>query len=994
MNAGFSIVLLLLVLVMLCLLPLSCLNKSTSLIDLQEAILTAQTQSQRDDVLHDLKNYYLNTTIPDSVIQQVNDTVDESILLDKTQPIPGQLELSDSSDFDIEARLTELIPFLMQKRCREETDQFEFGLERARRLAILIKDETLQNYWSGLLSWMADMQVYEARYWLIARHSDQLCRNNRRLNYVLAEQFAMYGLQLASEIPDIRIQLDLKQRLLIILFQYRSLQDLSYPLFEESRIAASQSGYHLRETGFLFNHAEALYTAGKYIKADAMYTATVLKARRYERVPQIDWYEKSGLIGLAGVKMRIGAYKECLSICNRTNEMDLDTNQRCAVHSIAGITYLYVGSWDRAESEYRKTVKINMQQGNYINMGNAYRNLGLLFYRLSEYAKASFYFEEALESLENLPVKVNHKKGKWLINLAEARSELGDMDNCLELMKEAEELIQDLLLPTTKGELLLSMGRLNQKLNQHEEALVQFQLALNLYEKNGLFREGLDTRILMGQSMIKMNLLHEAEDLLREAAKKATSVGDMQSLIEAQGILAEVIHRQGNYTQAIRTSNRMMQNFERISLGIENLDNLTLYQHRMFPYLKNSVLYEIRNGRVDSAFVKLDYLKAHIIKKQVQLSSQSGYKRKRESYALSKIKEQLLPGNILISHFVTEDSLYAFMLHPDTLQLFSAPIDNKKMRRSCAKLRELIQDTPEVFRLASSDSTISHYTKYRQVSEWLYDRLFAWPELLKKLSQSETTYIVPDDCLYRVPFQSLRSSKNTALIEQTALVTLPSAELLISTPDSISEAPRLLLSADEAFPGTGTFLKHVTHLFDDVIQLAVADSLPVWEEIISELDKPYDICVLLGHSEPDTLLPDSSIFYLSFYSGKEKVENRVEVTLHQLKRIDWSNKSLVFLIGCETAYGKIYQGSGLAGIQRCLLNRGARRVLASHWQIDSHSALLQMQDFFDVWMQDKNAARALQSVQIKTLRNLKSDPYFLFPHPFFWASFSLSQIVP
>ena len=971
---------------------LSCLEKPTTLIDLQREILVARTDNERQAVLNRLNAYYLNQSIPDSIVQQVEIGVTSKIDAAKPLSAPDTNVEADSNVYVIEDRLSDWIRFLMIARSRSDDAVFKRGLSHAINLTSRIKTEPSFQYWQDLIKRISGINREEARSWLGAREAERLCRLTTSSDYKTAELYGCYGLQRVNHFPDARTQLDIKQRLLVILRKHRGFKDLSYPLFEESRLAARLIGYHLRETGFLFNHGEALFSAGRYTAAAELFRAVILKSQKYDRVPQIDWYHKSGLLGLAKISRRQGYYRKCLSLCEQAKKMDLDTGQNIVLHNTAGITYLYLGNVDKAEKEYLETIKIARAHGDHYNESVTLRNLGLLFFRLSEYDKASHYYEQAITSLELSNIDESQHRGRWLINLAESKAELGELDACMRLMQRAEELIQDMSLPTVKGELLQSIGRLNQKLANHEQALVQFGSAIRLYDQNGLFREGLDTRILMGQSLIRLKMFPEARKILSKTLEKATQFDDIQSRIEAMGLLAEVAYQQGDRAAAILQSNRMIRDVDFMSRNFQDLDNLTFYQHKMFPYLKNSVLYEIRLGRIDSAFIKLDHLKARVAKKQQGLNTGDSIHKADLAPDLQSIQSALLPNRILISYFLVPDTLYAFVLTSDSLSLFRSPIHYPAFERSCRQYNRAIHVTPQMYKYHQKDSTEFHYRKTRLLSTRLFSRLFGWPDLLTTLRNAEITYVIPDDCLHKIPFQCL-SSDQDYLINQTAVVTLPSAVFLNSNPTPIDRNPRWLISADSDFRGTKHLLESIHKQNSEPVVLTVRDSLRVQEEMVDELSRGSDLCLLIGHCKPDTLLPDSSTFLLSVHSQSEKKDQRIELSLYDLKRVDWSNTNLVCLVGCETASGKIYQGSGLSGIQQSLLNRGAQRVLASHWQIDAETALSQMTDFLDLWSKNRDAATALQQIQRKAIARFQGDPYFGNPHPYFWGSFCLAQTV-
>ncbi|MDY7095593.1 MAG: CHAT domain-containing protein [Acidobacteriota bacterium] len=93
---------------------------------------------------------------------------------------------------------------------------------------------------------------------------------------------------------------------------------------------------------------------------------------------------------------------------------------------------------------------------------------------------------------------------------------------------------------------------------------------------------------------------------------------------------------------------------------------------------------------------------------------------------------------------------------------------------------------------------------------------------------------------------------------------------------------------------------------------------------------------------------------------------------------------LVVLSGCRTALGQQVQGAGLMGLTRGFLHAGARRVLASLWQVQDRATTELMEHFYRAHLVDhKPPAAALAEAQ----RSLAQDPRWR--DPYHWAVFVL-----
>jgi CHAT domain-containing protein/tetratricopeptide (TPR) repeat protein len=94
---------------------------------------------------------------------------------------------------------------------------------------------------------------------------------------------------------------------------------------------------------------------------------------------------------------------------------------------------------------------------------------------------------------------------------------------------------------------------------------------------------------------------------------------------------------------------------------------------------------------------------------------------------------------------------------------------------------------------------------------------------------------------------------------------------------------------------------------------------------------------------------------------------------------------LVVLSGCQTALGKEFRGEGLVGLTRGFMYAGARRVLASLWQVNDRATAELMKRFYQHMLGAKRLtpAAALRQAQLELMK----DPRWR--APYYWAAFTL-----
>ena len=205
---------------------------------------------------------------------------------------------------------------------------------------------------------------------------------------------------------------------------------------------------------------------------------------------------------------------------------------------------------------------------------------------------------------------------------------------------------------------------------------------------------------------------------------------------------------------------------------------------------------------------------------------------------------------------------------------------------------------------------------------------------------------------------------------------------------------KVLVCADrEEFPKADELVKYIKTKFPLAEEMIINKPVISKEDVIAKLNEGFDIYFLIGHSVPNLIFPELSYFQLTPIIEHDQKPYRLDITLNDFKEIDWSHAEIVFLIGCETAVGRLYEGSGFSGFQQNLLIQGAKRVIATPWKIDNSLAFGQVRDFLTRWEGSNNPALVLQDVEKEWIRSMADDAFYQVPHPYLWKMFTLSQTV-
>jgi CHAT domain-containing protein len=112
-----------------------------------------------------------------------------------------------------------------------------------------------------------------------------------------------------------------------------------------------------------------------------------------------------------------------------------------------------------------------------------------------------------------------------------------------------------------------------------------------------------------------------------------------------------------------------------------------------------------------------------------------------------------------------------------------------------------------------------------------------------------------------------------------------------------------------------------------------------------------------------------------------------KLTLERINTLDFRGIELVTLSACQTALGGATTDDGreLEALSAIVQRRGAKRVVASLWQVEDKSTASLMRNMYSAFVAaPTDAAAALRSAQLA----LRAVPGY--EHPYYWAGFVAS----
>ena len=288
-------------------------------------------------------------------------------------------------------------------------------------------------------------------------------------------------------------------------------------------------------------------------------------------------------------------------------------------------------------------------------------------------------------------------------------------------------------------------------------------------------------------------------------------------------------------------------------------------------------------------------------------------------------------------------------------------------------------------------------------SRRLYDILIAPGG--ERLDKASELVIVPDGCLFGIPFEALLTGDSSPgadwkdmpfLFRSYNTVYSPSAScflwlrnkkytkkyeidlLAVGDPD-YSGADTGSGRPLRPLPNTRTEVEGIGRMFDEDEKIVLVGPAATEETLKKNISEhPSRLIHIAAHGLVDPVTPAASSIALCTEPGSGE-----DGYLHTLEILALPvNSRLVVLSACETATGRIGRGEGVVGLSRAFLCSGASAVVSSLWAVPDESTALLMEIFYEnMTGKEKSAVRAMREARGKLLETAE------YSHPFHWASF-------
>ncbi len=331
---------------------------------------------------------------------------------------------------------------------------------------------------------------------------------------------------------------------------------------------------------------------------------------------------------------------------------------------------------------------------------------------------------------------------------------------------------------------------------------------------------------------------------------------------------------------------------------------------------------------------------------------------------LEQIRSIIPEDSLLLEYYVARESLYVGLLGRETLG-----VQELGDVARVGDLLRLLHFQLSKFRFGTGYVRSRGGLLMEAARDHLHELYTGLVAPIRSRLNARQLIIVPHDFLHYLPFQALFDGRRY-LIDDFALSYAPSASVyyLCCTKTPQSTRGSLVLGVPDPL---------VPYILEEV--QAVAAALPesklfIGEEANEERLRAFGPQSRFVHIATHGFFRRDNPMFSSLRLGGS------QLTLFDLYDLQLPAE-LVTLSGCGTGLNVVVGGDELLGLVRGLLYAGARALLVTLWDVSDRSTSDFMKAFYRHLGNQSDKALAVQ----QATRELRES----YPHPYFWAPFSL-----
>ena len=664
----------------------------------------------------------------------------------------------------------------------------------------------------------------------------------------------------------------------------------------------------------------------------------------------------------------------------------------------------------KSELLFRRALAIATDNHELFLSSQALGNLGVLQMQHAHYADAADLFNAALTAAQR--VGAHGAAVRLTVNLGLAYRRMGDLDRASELFEESEKSSERLGMIIDQTTAVLNIGVIQFVQHQFSNAERNYQQALQLARQEDNQQYAILSLNDLAGVAIEEGDLDLAEKYNKEALLLEHSIGDhdteLYSLINeadisfrkqdrgtAGRLLQLVVHDRSTgfvvRAWALSVQARMDAQLNELeaaekhyaaaiasleegrkSLGREELE--LSYPTNAKRIYDDYIDFLVAHNMPNEAFRVAELQRARTLTDGLGLNDSNS-----QTFNVAEAERAALRlRHPILSYWIGTKASYLWIVLPDHTQLFVLPGEDR-IRPLVERYRAHLVGAFGGDDLADADGAQLYQILIGPVERWIKP-------------QSEVT-IIADGPLCGLNFETLvvKAPVPHYWIEDVSITSASSAFLLAVGSHARAlhptAAPRhlLLIGNPESPPNysplsyAGEEISLISEHFSKDQETVLSGKEATPAAYFKAEPAHYGLIHFVAHGTASRISPLDSAVVLSQDGSSYNLYAR-DIAANRLQA------DLVTISACDSAGSRIYSSEGLVGLSWAFLRAGARRVIASLWEVNDASTPKLMDHLYSAITAGEEPAVALRNAKLSLLHSQS-----VYQRPFYWAPFVLYE---
>jgi len=235
--------------------------------------------------------------------------------------------------------------------------------------------------------------------------------------------------------------------------------------------------------------------------------------------------------------------EEALTIIGKTNNLD----KAKALNSIASY-YSVISQYEKALENFEAALKVAIENDHPEIISEIYNNIGIVYYKKTDYDNALQYYQKALQYCENDILGSTIK----LMNIGQVYYYRGEYDIALEYYQRVLEISEQNSQQITIAHSLKEIGTIYYKWGKYDKARQNFQQALIIYQESGNKKRTAIILNWLGMIYKRENNYQKAIEYQKRSLKIKREINNKVGIANSLNGLGISYKKLGDYTQALK----------------------------------------------------------------------------------------------------------------------------------------------------------------------------------------------------------------------------------------------------------------------------------------------------------------------------------------------------------------------------------------------------------------------------------------------------------